>query len=188
MVANGLQTICKTQRQLDNILALYTYPKFAKFSKEEDALRWIRANTRGVCINNHKQYGDTANFGFVNITYSITDSNSIEYFVDTSQVGYISTYSNDNDVCIRSGRNSIAVVVNNVVLDDAKISSHIIAIRRILIILGQYIDVNIVVPDMSVFLAITKYKGKNYIIKGLQKDIAKRLGGVSFSIKGEFYE
>ena len=187
VVANGLQTICKTQRQLDNILALYTYPKFAKVSTEEEALRWIREHTRGVTVNYHKQYGETADFGFLNVTYEVHDSeNSIHYHIDSEQLGYITAFNDDKDVAVRSGRTSTDVIVSNIVLDDMKISSHIIAVRRILMIIGSYVDVNIILPDMSVFLAITKYKGKNYNIRGLQKEIASRLGGVSFSVKGEF--
>lgn len=37
VVANGIQTICKTQRQLDYILAVYPYPKFKKCYTEEEA-------------------------------------------------------------------------------------------------------------------------------------------------------
>ena len=68
-------------------------------------------------------------------------------------------------------------------MDDLKISSHIIAIKRVLNLLGSYVDVDITVPDMSVYLAITKYKGNNYIIHSLKNDFEKRLGGVSFTIK-----
>jgi hypothetical protein len=59
----------------------------------------------------------------------------------------------------------------------------VIAIRRILIILGTIIDVDVIVPDISVYLAATKYTGRNYMIKGLQKDIADRIGGVSFTVR-----
>ena len=187
VVANGFQTICSTQRQLDNILALYTYPKFAKFNDEEAALRWIREHSRAVRHNYHTQYGDTASYGFANITYVI-ENNSVKYHVDTEQLGYVSTFTYDNDVAIRSGRNSLDIIVSNVVLDDLKITSHVIAIKRVLMLLGGFIDVNIEVPDMSVYLAITKYRGSNYIITGLQRDIEKRLGGVSFSVRGEGYE
>lgn len=185
VVANGIQTICKTQRQLDNILALYTYPKFQKFNREEDALKWIRQHSRVSWSNIYKQYGDTSGAGFLEIKYEI-QNNTIAYNIDTEQLGYIGAISDDKDVAIRNGRTSIDIIVSNVVLDDLKISSHIIAIRRVLRLLGPYVDIDVLLPDMSVYLAITEYKGKNYIIRGLKQDIASRLGGVSFTVRGEW--
>ena len=72
VVANGVQAICHTQRQLDTILALYSYPKFKKFSKEEEAYEWIRQHSRVNYTSCYNQYGDTMGIGFVSVTYSIT--------------------------------------------------------------------------------------------------------------------
>lgn len=182
VVANGVQEICHTQRQLDTILALYSYPKFKKFSKEEEAYEWIRQHSRVNYTSCYNQYGDTMGIGFVSVTYSISN-NTIYYHVNTEKFGYLAVFSSDKNVAIRQGRESLDIVVSNVVLDDLKISSHIIAIKRILILLGSYVDVDITVPDMSVYLAITKYKGNNYMIHSLKNDFEKRLGGVSFTIK-----
>lgn len=184
VVANGMQAICKTQRQLDNILALYTYPKFQKFNREEEALQWIRQHSRVSWENAYNQYGDTSSAGFISVTYKIQD-NTISYHVETEHLGYIGAISSDKDIAIRNGRSSIDVIISNVVLDNLKISSHIIAIQRILRLMGSYVDVNVVLPDMSIYLAITKYRGNNYIIRSLKKDIADRLGGISFTVKGE---
>lgn len=182
VVANGIQAICKTQRQLDTILALYTYPKFEKFSNTEDAYKWIRDHSRVQYSSHYNQYGETMGIGFVSVTYSIKN-NTIYYHIDTEQFGYLGAVSTDKNVAIRSGRNNMDVIISNIVLDDLKISSHIIAIRRIINILGEYVDVDITVPDMSVYLAITKYRGDNYIIRSLKNDLEKRLGGISFTVK-----
>ena len=58
-----------------------------------------------------------------------------------------------------------------------------VAVRRILKILGEYADVDIIVPDISIYLAATKYTGKNYMVRGLQQDIQNRLGAVSFTVR-----
>lgn len=183
VVANGFQGVCKTQRHLDMVLALYTYPKFRKVNTEEEAFKWIRENSRSFHSNRCVQYGNTASTGFLNVRYKIVD-NRIEYNVDTNQVGFVNTINSNKDVIIRSGPNNFDVIIENVVLQDEKITSHIIAIKRILSVIGDYVDVNVMVPDMSVYLAITKYRGSNYIIQSLQRDIDNRLGGISFTVGG----
>lgn len=181
VVANGIQTICKTQRQLDYILAVYPYPKFKKCSTEEEAREWIKQNTRQFNIIKYSHYGNTAISGYAIIEYFIANNN-VYYNIRTEKVGYIKIQA-DNDIKVDSRKSLLKVKVCNVRLDNSLIAHHVIAIRRILKLLGSYIDVDIIVPDISIFLALTKYSGKNYIIKGIQKEIASRLGAVSITIK-----
>ena len=180
VVANGIQTICKTQRQLDYILAVYPYPKFKKCYTEEEARNWIRVNKRQFNAIKYSKYGDTATFGYATIEYFITNNN-IYYNIKTEKVGYIKIQA-DNDIKVDSRKSLLKVKVCNVRLDDSLIAHHIIAIRRILKLLGEYRDIDIVVPDISIFLALTKYSGNNYVIRGCQRDIASRLGAVSITI------
>lgn len=182
LVANGIQTICRTQRQLDTMLAIYQYPKFAKCSTEEEALAWIRRHSRHVSAMCSRHYGDTSSKGYAVLRYAIKD-NAVYAVLETNLLGYIRVESQSDDVRVSCSRDVIYINVIGVVLDDGMIAHHIIAIRRLLRIIGEYVDVDIVVPDMSVYLAATKYKGKNYIIKVMQKDIMSRLGGVSFTVE-----
>lgn len=186
VVANGMQTICRTQRQLDNILALYTYPKFQKFEKEEDALKWLRIHSRASWSmeHDHNHYGDTCYNGFADVTYVIA-GNTIHYYINTERLGFINIVSQDMDTAVKNGRENIEVIVSNVVLNDLKITSHVIAVHRILRLIGRFVDVNIRLPDMSVYLAVTRYAGKNYIIRSLKREIEERLGGVSFTVGGD---
>lgn len=182
VVANGMQTICYTQRQLDTILAIYPYPKFRKFSDEDTAMEWLRANTRVNDLLRYNQYGETMTRGFASVEYFIAN-NSIYCNVRTKKVGFIRVWTEDENVKVDARPNMIKIKICNVVLDDEMIAHHILAIRRILRVLGEYVDVDIVLPDVSVYLAATKYKGSNYIIRGFQNDLRSRLGGVSFTIK-----
>lgn len=187
VVANGIQTICRTQRALDRIIAIYPYPKFAKCKTIEEARAWIMRNTRVFDNMNHHHYGNTSSSGYATIRYEIT-GNSIIYNIDTKRVGYIRVPTDDKDVAVDSRFDKLNVVISNVVLRNDLITHHIIAIRRILKLLGDYIDVDIVIPDISIFLAITKYSGRNYIILGLQNDIAERVGALSLTIEEEVFE
>lgn len=183
IIANGIQAVCKTQRELDTIIAVYPYPKFVKCHTESEAYEWIRQHSRNMNLYRYKNYGNTATLGYASMEYYIADD-CIFCNIDTKLVGFLKIMTTDKDVKVMSKQDLIKVKVCNIVLEDNKIAHHAIAIRRLLKVIGIYIDVNIVVPDMSVYLAATKYKGNDYRIKGLQKDISQRIGGISFSVKG----
>lgn len=181
VVANGLQTICKTQSELESIMLFYPYPKFEKCNSEEEGREWLRAHAREYRSVTFFNYGSTATSGYATIEYFIAN-NTIYYNIDTSKVGHIKVAQSDK-MKMESKPERLKIKIENVMLDDNLISSHIIAITRILKILGEYVDVNIVVPDISIYLAVEKYTGSNYMIKTLKNIIATRLGGVSITIR-----
>lgn len=180
-VANGKTAICKTQRQLDILIALYPYPKFALCKTEGEALEWIRRNARGIHTTSISKYGNTSVWGYVNVEYFITEA-GILYNIKTDKVGNI-RIAKDDGIKIAIKGNLIKLKVTDTLLDDSLINHHLIAVQRILNLLGEYIDVNLELPDMSVYLALTYYKGSNYIIRNAQKLIEERLGAVSYSVK-----
>jgi hypothetical protein len=187
VIANGMQAVCKTQRKLDSILAVYPYPKFCRCSTEEEARKWLAANARAPYDPSFKKYGDTAKSGYAVVEYYIWD-NTIYYNVYTGSIGFIKVFPDDG-VKIDARPELLKIKVSGVRVNDLSISSHCVAIRRILKILGNIIDIDITVPDISVYLAAAKYTGKNHFIRGLQRDIADRLGGVSFTVsekRGEY--
>lgn len=182
-IANGIQTICQSQRQLEILIALYPYPKFQKCSTAEEARKWLRSNQRFFQSTKFSNYGDTALNGYATVTYEI-QKDSIFYVVDTTKIGFLRVLSAE-DILIDSRKNMLNITYLNMKLNNDLIAHHVIAIRKILRILGKIIDINLCVPDVSIYLAITKYSGSNYIIKGAQHDIAERLGAVAVTIEEE---
>ena len=180
VVANGIQAICKTQRELDAILALYPYPKFQKCASRDDALKWLLMNKRDCDSLEITHYGNISKWGYLSIEYFITP-NDIRYNLDMSRVGYIRVCP-DDDTTVNVQGNIARIVVKNIQLDNDLIAHHCLAIRRIVKIIGQYVDLDIHVPDISVYLAITKYSGKHFVIKGLQKDLSLRCGGYGVTV------
>ncbi|MCM1441551.1 MAG: hypothetical protein NC131_20440, partial [Roseburia sp.] len=74
---------------------------------------------------------------------------------------------------------------------DDLISSHLIAIWHGLRIIGDFVDVDVTVPDHSVFYALMTYKGKNKVINRVREFIDKRPANVSVTLKnfgGQTYE
>ena len=71
----------------------------------------------------------------------------------------------------------------NVIVDGDTISGHIIAIYNGIKLLGDFIDVEVVVPDHSVFYAIRSYTGNNRAITRLKDYLKVRLGKVSVTLR-----
>lgn len=180
IVANGIQTIVKTSEQLDVILGIFPYPKFQKVKTEAEGREWIRNNSRISYATDIRNYGETAKRGYAEIDYFIS-GNSIYYNVKTAKLGFIRIEQSDG-VLVDSRPELLKIKIQNVVLDNMLIAHHVIAIQRILLLLGEYVDVNINLPDMSVYLALNKYTGNNFVIKRTQEYIRKRLASVSFTV------
>lgn len=181
-VGNGFQGIVKTQEALQVLLSLYPYPKFRKQSTEEEARKWLSINSRKY--NNFKRdhYGDCCDTGFAKVEYFIYDG-CLFYNIFTDKVGRLLVEAKDSDTSILRSPDNIAIKIKDTNLKEQLITHHCIALLKVLTLIGPYIDVDLVLPDMSILLAITAYTGSAYLIRSLQKTIKERIGGVSYTIR-----
>ena len=180
-VSNGFQTIVKTSEQLDVLLGIFPFPKFQKVYTEAEGREWIKQNSRVNYASVVNNYGSTSSKGYAEIDYFI-DGGNLYYNVKTDKVGYIRV-DVKQDVLVDSRPELLKIKIRNIALDNILISHHVLAVQRILKLLGPYIDVNINLPDMSVYLALTKYTGNNFVIKRTREVIDKRLGVVAYTVK-----
>lgn len=181
IVANGFQGILTTKKELDLVLGIYPYPKFAKVKTREEGLEFLRRHSRKISYR-YKEYGDTFKRGFVTLEYFI-DNNTIFANVYTDKIGKVFINNTDDSTILDVRPDFIKIKISNVVLNDLLIRHHVIAIRRLLNILGPIVSVCLVVPDISIYLALTSYKGKDAVIMSAQRAIEKRIGGMSYTIK-----
>lgn len=180
IVANGLQTICRTQQELDTYLSLYPYPKFTKVRDEDEGRQWLRQHSRIFNEYEFERYGDTSKYGYAQMRYCLQD-NMVRYEIDTSKLGYLKVLpGKDTDVDSRAEH--ITAVIRDLNLKDELIAHHVIAIHNGLKIIGTFVDVDIVIPDVSIYLALTRYTGKNYILLNAQRELRERIGGVSYTV------
>lgn len=182
-VANGYKGIIESKQVLDVMSSIYPYPKFRKVRTMEDAIHFLARYDRGEVQPNFDTYGDTdKNFGFAKINYVI-DKDDLFVTIDTSKVGFIRINPNGmSDTVVDNRPTMIRVRISGIYLNNDLISDHCVAITTILNLLGGYVDVNIVVPDISIYLAMTRYTGDNYIIRECREVLQNRLGGVSITI------
>lgn len=181
-VSNECQTIVKTQRQLDLMLSIFSYPKFKRITSREDALEFFASCNRNFIKTGFKQYGKSVDASYVSVQYFI-DSNNIYVNVDTRRFGYIKLPDLPRNVRQDATYDYLKLKICNIRLDDSMIAHHCLAISNILRLFGEFIDIEFILPDISVYLACTKYNGANYIIRSLQGQINNRYGRVYYTLQ-----
>ena len=156
VVAPGLHGIYYNWKDVERIHALYPYAKWGKFYNEQDAQEFIKRNTNHHVVKQLYNYGDTLSDLYIDAKYKIT--NECLFFVfDTKRVGRVRILSEDAVVEYKGSK--IYVRLSNIKLSDLTISSHMSAIYTMLHLLGDYVDVNISLPNFSVYYALTTYSG-----------------------------
>ena len=181
VIASGVVRIVGTPEEVNILRAIYPYAKSHYAKTMEEAQQWIAMNSRRRYDTKVQKYGTTSWNRFIQIVYFISD-NAIFYNLDLTKFGRTRVDLQDG-IVVDNRPNLIKVKVLNTYLDSDLIQHHAIAVKRILTLLGDYCDVDIVVPDMSVYIALTDYSGRDRILKSVQSLIKERLGGVSFTVE-----
>lgn len=184
LIANGYSGVIESKETLDVLASIFPYPKFRKVVDKEAAFAFLEKYRRGDYAPVYNNYGDTdAYYGYAKVTY-IIDKNDLYVTVDTSKLGNVKLPPpKDRNIVIDNSTQMIRIKIRDINLNDDKISDHCYAIYTILNLIGEFVDVNIEVPDISVYLALFKYKGEYYSITAAQEEIHNRLGAVAVTIK-----
>lgn len=181
-ISNEYRTICYTQRQLNFMCEVYTYPTFKKVSNLLEAKQFFASKNREFINAGIKQYGKESDIGYISIEYFV-DGTNIYVNVFTKNFGFIKLTGLPPNVKQDASYDLLKLKICNVILDDTLISHHCVAISNILRLFDTYINIELILPDISVYLACTKYKGKNYTIRNLQGLLNSRMGNTFYTIK-----
>lgn len=183
-IGSGKTKICNTMAELNQFKTIYPYVKSKFVMTEQEGLEWIRRNQRELYNSRVKHFGSaTPQGGYISIEYFI-DGKNLYYNLRLSEFGKTRILPDpENGLLVDNRKDLIKVKILNTPLDNMIIAHHCIAVQRILNVIGEYADVDVLVPDMSVYIAFTTYNGKDATIKRIQRSIRTRLGGVSFTVK-----
>lgn len=186
-ITDSFKSVVQTQRELEFLIGVYPYANWKKVLNITDAKRFWAQYERKYFSTDAIFLGSKDKVGYIKIEYFIADNN-IYANVITSHFGFIKLKNIPKNVIQEASYDMLRLKIQNVVLNDAIISHHCIAILNIIQLFGPYLNMEIVVPDISVYLALTKYTGANYNIKKLKNELDSRLGKIYWTIKGENYD
>lgn len=181
-VSNEYRAIVYSRRQLDFLCSVYSYPKFKKVVTEKEAKEFFNINCRTFFTPSMNKYGVVENIGYISIQYFI-DGKNIYANIYTEHFGFIKLSKLPKNVKQDATYDLLKLKICNVVLDNSLIAHHCTAIANILSLFDLYINVELILPDISVYLACTKYKGRNFSIKNLQRLLNSRMGTTFYTIK-----
>lgn len=181
-VSNEYRTIVNTQRQLDFLCSVYSYPKFKLVETVAEAKQFLIANEREFYNPSLKLRGKLNDIGYISIQYFI-GGNNIYANIYTEHFGFIKFKELPRNVKQDASYDLLKLKICNVVLNDRVIAHHCAAINNILSMFEESINVELILPDISIYLACTKYTGKNYAIQALQDTLHTRAGITFYTIK-----
>jgi hypothetical protein len=179
VIAPGIHTVYSDFKSVERVMALYPYPKFRKFKKEEDAWAFVKRNKNKHKFTYLNKYGDTFDNMYIRMEYFIGKS-SIYYNFFTKKLGYVKIIS--EKAIIENRANVITAELPNTFLDNDMITGHLIAIYYGLQMIGEFIDVDITVPDHSILYTLISYSGNNEVILRVKNLIKSRTGKISVSM------
>lgn len=181
-ISNEYKTIVYTQRQLDFLCSIYSYPSFVKINSTEEAKQFFIRKDRDFIRTGISKYGKQTKVGYIAVEYFI-DGNNVYYNLYTEKFGFIKFTNFPSNVICDSGYDLIKLKFKNVSLNNDLIAHHCTAIQLVLRFIGDFINVELRLPDESIYLALTKYTGKNYSIKNTQSLIKGRLAETYYTVK-----
>jgi hypothetical protein len=181
-VGPGIRGVQNDINVIRKLLAVYPYLKFRKKKTEEEAWAFVEREGKRPTLKRITKYGDIFNTHYVTVEYFIQDG-SVFYNIFTKNIGYIRISSDDENVLIENRSELIKIELSNIHLNNEFISSHAIAIYHILRLLGSYVDVEILVPDHSIFYMLTAYTGTKSSLVRVLKYIESRKGNIAVTVK-----
>ena len=180
VVGPGVKGVYREIRDVNNILLIYPYAKFRKFQTERECWDYIHSHTPRRMLESITSFGRAFPVCRVIMTYYIHGERTY-YNFNTKFFGTLRLTKPVDEIDIRADR--ISACVNTPGLDNMSISSHLLAIQYGLILLGRLTDVEVIVPDHSIFYAIRSYTGTHGAPKRLREFIEGREGQVSVTLK-----
>ena len=180
VVAPGISGVYENFDYVRRIQTLYPYCKFRKFHTESEAWNFVKRYENKHAFTTLTHYGDTFDKLCVKMEYFI-ENDTIYYNFRTKGVGTIKLYS---DTAIINNRSDLIMAeLRDVHLNPMMISAHMIAIYHGLVLLGDYLDVDVLVRTHSVYYALMSYTGNNRVIRRTTEKIKHRLGNLSVTLR-----
>lgn len=180
VVAPTIHTVYREYTEVKRIITLYPYAKVRSFRTETEAWNFVRRNLNNYELLKLTKYGDTFDEMFVRMEYFI-GKDSLFYNYDTSKLGSAIRIVNSKAI-IEQTVNSAVVEIPGLSVNPNLIYGHIIAIYHGLDVIGDFVDVDVVVPDHSIFYALNSYTGNNRVLNRVLTRIKSRLGHLSISL------
>lgn len=179
-VGGGIKTVVTDFNVIRELQIKHPYSSFRKFYKEEKAWNWVKYRSSIKGVSKVTRYGDTFADTYVTMEYFIY-GDAAYYNFRTPNIGDIFLTTSEPNVFIENRKDVIKVKISKFNASDT-ILGHLSAIYQGLNVLGPYVDVEIVVPDHSIFYSLTQYTGTDSRINRVLNLLKSRIANFSVTL------
>lgn len=184
LVGHGIYGVYFNWKEVEELATIFPYCRYRKFKTEEDCWEFVNRYRTSKCSLTMTKYGNTFDNIFVRMSYTMS-KNRMYFNYNTEHFGKIRLDKQDNQIIQYTARYVLVEEPCDFDLDRQTIISHLEVINRGVEILGELVDVDIVVPDHSIYYALTAYNGDDEVINTLKNKLHGRIAEVSFTLGGE---
>lgn len=182
IVGPGVSGVYYKWDRVEELASLFPYCKYRKFKTEDECWDFVNRYKSSRVSLSMTKYGNTFDNLFIRMFYIVTPS-KLYWTFNTERFGNIRLDEQEGLLISYFGKGVLVSEATSGVYDNQTVISHILAISRGVEILGDLVDVDIVLPDHSIYYALTKYTGEDETILRVQQQLKDRLAEVSYTLK-----
>lgn len=159
-VSPGIRIVTSNYDEIRGLIKSEQYPNFRKFYKRWQAIQFVADNAMEFKLERLKKYGECFQSMYLTIEYFIQGS-SVYYNIFTNRLGNVdlSESKRDPSMLIEKRNGIIMVEMKGMNLNPNLIISHAMAIQNVLRLVGSFVDVELIIPNHSIFYLINSYQG-----------------------------
>ena len=182
IVGPGVTGVYSNWKKIEDIASCIPYCSYRKFYTEEQAWNFVQTHKRKNAYFGLNKYGDTFVSPYLTMSYLMWKDNiyltyNIEHF------GRVQLEAPDS-VLVRYGAKVITAKTSlGYELQRNLILHHLASITYGVSLLGDFVDVDIIVPNHSIYYALTIYSGQNAEILKYKKQLQSRMGEFSVTLE-----
>lgn len=184
LTGHGISGVYFNWKEVEELASIFPYCRYRKFKTEEECWEFVyRYRSSKVSLSMTK-YGNTFDSIFVRMSYTMS-ADRMYFNYNTEKFGRIRFDVEPKQIIQYTAKYILVQEPSSILLDRQTILSHLEVINRGVEILGELVDVDIVVPDHSIYYALTTYSGNDETINTLKNKLHNRVAEVSFTLGGD---
>lgn len=176
-VSPGVKIITTDFEEIRGLINIVQYPKFKKFRTKAEAIKFVMENTMEFQTKSLIKYGECFEKMYITAEYFIRENN-VYYNLYTNALGNVDLAETEFDkFMLKEKRNGIVMLkMIDMNLNENLISSHVMVITNLLKIVGSLVDIELIIPNHSIYYLLKSYTGSYRPYVKLREYIDSRKG------------
>lgn len=184
LVGPGVSGVYFSWKEVEELASIFPYCRYRKFETEEACWEFVYRYKSNKTSLSMTKYGNTFDDLFIRMSYVVTP-HRMYFNYNIENFGRVKINQQPNQIVQYTAKYILVEEPSEKLLDNATILSHLETISRGVEIIGDLVDIDIVVPDHSIYYALTTYNGEDEFINTVKNKLHSRTAEISFTLKGK---